>query len=115
MLDSVLNEGRLAGQVCAIVSLLTGKCVPPTTAMTGEVRYPNNAYGKPLTGDQSDHAPRTRLARRWDQRKSAGRASRGGQQGDTPVGEQEGRRARRAEGRARTHTVRFCEDRARGA
>ena len=25
-------------QVCAIVSLLTGKCVPPTTAMTGEVR-----------------------------------------------------------------------------
>jgi hypothetical protein len=26
------------GQVCAMVSLLTGKCVPPTTAMTGEVR-----------------------------------------------------------------------------
>ena len=25
-------------QVCAIVSLLTGRCVPPTTAMTGEVR-----------------------------------------------------------------------------
>ncbi|KAI0298983.1 Lon protease C-terminal proteolytic domain-containing protein [Multifurca ochricompacta] len=24
-------------QVCAIVSLLTGKCVPPTTAMTGEI------------------------------------------------------------------------------
>jgi ATP-dependent Lon protease len=24
-------------QVCAIVSLLTGKCVPPTTTMTGEV------------------------------------------------------------------------------
>jgi ATP-dependent Lon protease len=24
-------------QVCAIVSLLTGKCVPPTTVMTGEV------------------------------------------------------------------------------
>jgi ATP-dependent Lon protease len=25
-------------QVCAIVSLLTGKYVPPTTAMTGELR-----------------------------------------------------------------------------
>lgn len=25
-------------QVCAVVSLLTGKCVPPTTAMTGEVQ-----------------------------------------------------------------------------
>jgi ATP-dependent Lon protease len=25
-------------QVCAIVSLLTGKCVPPTTTMTDEVR-----------------------------------------------------------------------------
>ena len=29
-------------QVCAIVSLLTGKCVPPTTAMTGEVRKKNS-------------------------------------------------------------------------
>ncbi|KAF8497935.1 hypothetical protein F5888DRAFT_1696859 [Russula emetica] len=27
----------LVSMVCAIVSLLTGKCVLPTTAMTGEV------------------------------------------------------------------------------
>ncbi|KAH9177264.1 Lon protease C-terminal proteolytic domain-containing protein [Lactarius sanguifluus] len=32
------NDGPIAGvaMVCAMVSLLTGKCVPPTTAMTGE-------------------------------------------------------------------------------
>ena len=38
-------------QVCAIVSLLTGKCVPPTTAMTGEVR--KNKYSH-LTHAHSD-------------------------------------------------------------
>ncbi|KAH9022773.1 ATP-dependent protease La [Lactarius pseudohatsudake] len=27
----------MIGRVCAMVSLLTGKCVPPTTAMTGEI------------------------------------------------------------------------------
>ncbi|KAH9990850.1 Lon protease C-terminal proteolytic domain-containing protein [Russula vinacea] len=33
------KDGPSAGvaMVCAIVSLLTGKCVPPTTAMTGEI------------------------------------------------------------------------------
>ena len=31
-----MTDVRLV-QVCAIVSLLTGKCAPPTTAMTGEV------------------------------------------------------------------------------
>jgi len=35
---SIWVSKRVNGKVSAIVSLLTGKCVPPTTAMTGEVR-----------------------------------------------------------------------------
>jgi len=45
--DSVLIKA-VWGQVCAIVSLLTGKCVSPTTAMTGEVR--NTSPHRPLVG-----------------------------------------------------------------
>src|SRR6267154_4371806 len=33
-------------QVCAIVSLLTGKCVPPTTALTGEVSIASFLYSR---------------------------------------------------------------------
>jgi ATP-dependent Lon protease len=38
-------------QVCAMVSLLTGKYVPPTTAMTGEVRQKivTTSFGSALT------------------------------------------------------------------
>ncbi|KAH9008059.1 ATP-dependent protease La [Lactarius hengduanensis] len=48
------KDGPSAGvaMVCAMVSLLTGKCVPPTTAMTGEVRVSG-------TLQRTYHAPRT--------------------------------------------------------
>ena len=43
-LNGNLGAKMTVVQVCAIVSLLTGKCVPPTTAMTGEVRKNNSSF-----------------------------------------------------------------------
>ena len=79
---------RENGQVCAIVSLLTGKCVPPTTVMTGEVRVSGNPHitcSNVMFGP--DHAPRTCLTCRWRQRESTGCASCGREQGDRTLGE----------------------------
>ena len=48
-LNGNLGAKMTVMQVCAIVSLLTGKCVPPTTAMTGEVRKNNYPPSHPRT------------------------------------------------------------------
>jgi hypothetical protein len=77
-----------------MVSLLTGKCVPPTTAMTGEVRVSENPHNVLNFNSLSlDHAPRTSITRRWGQRESIGCASCGREQGDRTVGKPKGRRA----------------------
>ena len=53
-LNGNLGAKMTVVQVCAIVSLLTGKCVPPTTAMTGEVRKNNSPLPIHTRPDISD-------------------------------------------------------------
>ena len=81
--------------VCALVSLLTGLCVPVDTAMTGEVvTTPSTTIFFKHPHLFPDHPPRPGRARRRDQRKSLGSAQGGFEEGDTPLGEPERRRSR---------------------
>jgi hypothetical protein len=62
----VVAQNNGMAQICAIVSLLTGKCVPPTTAMTGEVRNLPPSFTRIAFFFFDvllvlDHAPRTGL------------------------------------------------------
>ncbi|KAF8714415.1 hypothetical protein AX14_012711 [Amanita brunnescens Koide BX004] len=95
------KDGPSAGvtMVCALVSLLTGACVSPGVAMTGEVRVGSFALSSGANVEVFlcvcvDHVERTCYACGRDQRESAGCAQGTDEQVDTALGKPEGCGAR---------------------